>query len=195
MHSKLLYSALFCLCCLSFVNAQDDELIIAKDSTVVAQNIFYTQGIDPLSPSRAAFYSAVFPGLGQMYNKKYWKAPIVWAAMSTGVYFYLDNDKEFKRYRTAFKLRRAGLPDEFIVDGETLISEDGLVRAQEVLKKNRDLSLFITIGLYALNILEANVDAHLPDKALDKNLSLRPSFFTESITNQPMFGVTMNFNF
>ena len=122
--------------------------------------------------------------------------PIVWAAIAVPVYFYVDNDKEFNRYRTAFKLRKAGLQDEFTLDdGSVLISEDGLIRAQEVLKKNRDLSLFITIGLYALNILEANVDAHLPDKALDKTLSFHPSFFTESITNQPMFGVTMNFKF
>ena len=196
MHSKLLYSVLFCLCFFSVAIAQEDELIIEKDSTIVAQKIIYNQGIDPLSPSRAAFYSAVLPGLGQVYNKKYWKVPIVWAAMSTGVYFYVDNDKEYNRYRTAFKLRKAGLQDEFTQDdGTVLISEDGLIRAQDVLKKNRDLSLFITIGLYALNILEANVDAHLPDKALDKTLSFHPSFFTESITNQPMFGVTMNFKF
>lgn len=176
--------------------AQEDELIIEKDSTVVTQKIVYFQGIDPLSPSRAAFYSAVLPGLGQVYNKKYWKVPIVWAAIAVPVYFYVDNDKEFNRYRTAFKLRKAGLQDEFTLDdGSVLISEDGLIRAQEVLKKNRDLSLFIAIGLYALNILEANVDAHLPDKALDKTLSFHPSFFTESITNQPMFGVTMNFKF
>lgn len=196
MHSKLLYSVLFSLCFFFVAKAQEDELIIEKDSTVVTQKIVYFQGIDPLSPSRAAFYSAVLPGLGQVYNKKYWKVPIVWAAIGTGVYFYVDNDKEYNRYRTAFKLRKAGLQDEFTQeDGTVLISEDGLIRAQEVLKKNRDLSLFITIGLYALNILEANVDAHLPDKALDKTLSFHPSFFTESITNQPMFGVTMNFKF
>jgi len=196
MHSKLLYSVLFSLCFFSVAMAQEDELIIEKDSTVVTQKIVYFQGIDPLSPSRAAFYSAVLPGLGQVYNKKYWKAPIVWAAIAVPVYFYVDNDKEYNRYRTAFKLRKAGLQDEFTLDdGSVLISEDGLIRAQEVLKKNRDLSLFIAIGLYALNILEANVDAHLPDKALDKTLSFHPSFFTESITNQPMFGVTMNFKF
>jgi len=194
MYLKLLYTVFFFLCSFSLVFGQDDELKIIKDSTVVAKKIVYSQGIDPLSPARAAFYSAVLPGLGQIYNKKYWKVPIVWAGIGTGVGFYIYNDNEFNRYRTAFKLRRAGLIDEFIESGST-ITEDGLVRAQEVFKKNRDLSLFITIGLYALNILEANVDAHLPDKALDRNLSFRPSFFTESITNQPMFGVTMNFNF
>lgn len=197
MHTKQLYLVLFFLMLTTVVSGQKDSLIVEKDVTVRAQRkITNFKGIDPLSPSRAAFYSAVLPGLGQLYNKKFWKAPIVWAAVGTGVYFYVDNDKEFKRYRTAFKLRRAGLQDEFTSDdGTVLVSEDGLVRAQEVLKKNRDLSLFITIGLYALNILEANVDAHLPDKALDKNLSFRPSMFTESYTNRPMMGFTLNFNF
>ncbi len=197
MYFKLLFSVLFFLCFFSIGFAQNNELIIEKDSTVLAKQIVpYSQGIDPLSPAKAAFYSAVLPGLGQAYNKKYWKVPIVWAAMGTSIYFYVDNNNEFDRYQTAFKFRRAGLQDEFTLDdGTVLISDDGLVRAQEVLKKNRDLALFITIALYALNILEANVDAHLPDKALDTNLSFRPSFFTESITNQPMFGVTMNFKF
>ncbi len=197
MHTRKLYIVLFCLMFTTIVSGQEDELIVEKDSTVRTQRkITSFKGIDPLSPSRAAFYSAVLPGLGQMYNKKYWKVPIVWAAVGTGVYFYVDNDKEFKRYRTAFKRRRAGLPDEFTnSEGVALVNDDGLVRAQEVLKKNRDLSLFITIGLYALNILEANVDAHLPDKALDKNLSLRPSMFTETYTNRPMMGFTLNFNF
>ncbi len=197
MQTKQLYIVLFFLVFTTMVSGQEDELLVEKDSTVRTQRKITTfKGIDPLSPSRAAFYSAVLPGLGQLYNKKFWKAPIVWAAVGTGVYFYVDNDKEFKRYRTAFKLRRAGQRDEFVrEDGTILVSEDGLVRAQEVLKKNRDLSLFITIGLYALNILEANVDAHLPDKALDKNLSFRPSLFTESYTNRPMMGFTLNFNF
>jgi len=196
MHSKLLYSILLICFFNSLVSAQSEELIIKRDSSVVKKKVDFTQGIDPLSPSRAAFYSAVLPGLGQFYNKKYWKVPIVWAAVGTGVYFYVDNDKEFNRYRTAYKLRKAGQQDEFTLDdGTELISEDGLVRAQDVLKKNRDIALFIAIGLYALNILEANVDAHLPDRALDTNLSFRPSLFTETYTSQPMFGFTMNFKF
>ena len=197
MQTKLLYMMLFFLMLTTMASGQVDELIVEKDSTVrTKRKITSFKEIDPLSPARAAFYSAVLPGLGQMYNKKYWKAPIVWAAVGTGVYFYVDNDNEFKRYRTAFKRRRAGLPDEFITDDGIVLQSDAvLVRAQEVFKKNRDLSLFITIGLYALNILEANVDAHLPDKALDKNLSFRPSLFTESFTSQPMMGFTLNFNF
>lgn len=200
MYSKLIYSLLFFLFLAGLVSAQEEELIIKRDSVAVKKKKRkpikkFDQGIDPLSPARASFYSAVLPGLGQIYNKKYWKAPIVWAGIGTSVYFYIDNDKEFNRYRTAYKLSLAGKPHEFDGVNGTNLSDDVLIRAQNLYKKNRDLSLFITIGLYALNILEANIDAHLPDKALDTDLSFKPSLFNEFYTNQPMVGFTMNINF
>ncbi len=185
------YSIIFCFICTNAIaqNTSGNLKIKTKDSVVLVQ------GMDILAPSRAAFYSAVLPGLGQAYNKKYWKIPIVWGAIGTSGYFYFNNNTNYKRYRTAFKLRRSGRPDEFDGTNGPLISDTGLRRAQEVFKKNRDLSLFITIGFYILNIVEANVDAHLPDKALDTNISFNPTLFTEPVTNQTMVGATLSFNF
>lgn len=54
--------------------------------------------ITKLSPAKAGLYSAVLPGLGQFYNKKYWKIPLVWGAVGTGVGIALWNDKQYKRY-------------------------------------------------------------------------------------------------
>ena len=170
--------------------AQNTDFKVKIDTT------FQSTEIDPLSPAKAAFYSAVLPGLGQAYNKKYWKIPIVYAAIGTGVYFYLDNRNVLKRYQTAYKQRIAGYPDEFDgVDPNPYVSTDGLIRAQDVLTKNRDLALFITIGLYALNIIEANVDAHLDDKAFNTNLSLRPSFYINPIDNNLVTGINLSYDF
>ncbi len=192
MLKRQLYIILFGLFCLNMAsqNTPGNLKIKKKDSSYVSSKM------DILAPSKAAFYSAVLPGLGQVYNKKYWKVPLVYAALGTGVYFYVDNNNGYDRYRTAFKLRESGRQDEFTTDeGIELVSDAGLKRAQEVFKKNRDLSLFITIGMYILNIVEANVDAHLPDKALDTNISFNPTLFTEPLTNQTMIGATINFNF
>jgi len=189
-----IHSIIFCFFCFNTLaqNTPKDLKIEKKDSTFVV-----VDEIDILAPSKAAFYSAVFPGLGQAYNKKYWKVPFVWAAVGTGIYFYVDNNNEYNRFRDAFKLRESGRPDEFDgVTGDSPFQSDAtLRRAQDVLKKNRDLALFATIGLYILNIVEANVDAHLPDKALDTNISFNPGVFTSPVTTQAMFGGTLTFNF
>jgi len=186
-----IYSIFFCPFCFNAVgqNTSNNLKVNKKDSVILIQ------GMDILAPSRAAFYSAVLPGLGQAYNKKYWKVPLVWGAIGTSGYFYFSNNDSFKKYRTAFKLRESGRPDEFDGINGPLISDTGLRRAQEVFKKNRDLSLFITIGLYILNIIEANVDAHLPDKALDTNISFSPTFFTAPVTNQGVVGATISLSF
>jgi len=175
----------------SYAQSSNTIIVKKKDSTKVK----YHQ-LDILAPSRAAFYSAVLPGLGQAYNKKYWKIPIVWGALGTGTYFYIQNNDSYNRYRIAFKLRIAGRPDEFDGIGDhPSLSVDALERAQKLFRKNRDLSLFVIIGFYILNIVEANVDAHLPDHALDRNISFNPIFFTEPTTNQPIFGATISFSF
>ncbi|MCL7763209.1 DUF5683 domain-containing protein [Polaribacter sp. Z014] len=152
---------------------------------------------DALAPSKAAFYSAIFPGMGQIYNKKYWKAPIVWAAMGTSIYYYLDNNKEYKRYRTAYKLRKNGLQDEFTLDdGTEIISLTTLETAQEQLSENRDMSLLTTVILYVLQIVEASVNAHLLQFNTDDNLSFKPTFVIDPIyVEAPKVGLTIKYNF
>ncbi|MET2985049.1 DUF5683 domain-containing protein [Aureibaculum conchae] len=180
----------------SFATVFAQDTIPSKLKVSKIDTSFVADEINILAPSKAAFYSAVFPGLGQVYNKKYWKAPIVWAAVGTGTYFYIDNNNKYNKYREAFKLELANRPHEFDGTGEKpQLTEASLERAQNFYKKNRDLSLFITIGLYILNIIEANVDAHLPDKALNTNISFNPTIFTIPATNQAVFGATISFNF
>jgi len=161
--------------------------------------------INPLAPSKAAFYSAVLPGLGQVYNKRYWKVPIVYAAIGTGVYAYLFNDGEYDRFRSAFKRRRAGFTDdEFydinnsgVVPGTPDVSDQALQDAQERYQRDRDLALLITIGLYALNIIDANVDAHLKQFNVNENLGLnvRPFLNYHPITTDPYYGLAVTVNF
>ena len=198
MLQKIIFSLIICIFCwnIGFSQEEEKEKKKKKDKTEEGVLTLESQTIDPLSPARAAFYSAVLPGLGQAYNKKYWKIPIVYAALGTGVYFVVDNQQKYDRYRDAYKLRISGRPDEFDGTGDNPnISDDGLIRAQDIYKKNRDLALFITIGLYALNIIEANVDAHLDDRAFNRNLSWKPSIYVDPASNQAVAGLNFKFDF
>jgi len=190
---KSIISILFFAFFSATIQAQKDSL-----NTKTRKDIKIEKGgdYDPLSPSKAAFYSAIFPGMGQVYNKKYWKTPIVWGAMGTSIYYYLNNNKEFKRYRTAYKLRKNNLIDEFTVDGVEIISEETLERAQDQLRENRDMSLLTTVILYVLQIVEASVNAHLLQFNTDDNLSFKPTFMNDPIyVEAPKVGLTIKYNF
>lgn len=151
---------------------------------------------DPLAPSRAAFYSAVLPGLGQAYNNNYWKIPIIYAGIGTGIYFYVSNDRQYHRYRKAYKRRIAGYDDEFTnEDGDVIISTDGLVDAQRMYSRNKEISILVTLGFYVLNIVDANVDAHLGQFNISEDLSLRPTHQFDANTGRIATGVSLNFNF
>ncbi|OIQ23031.1 DUF5683 domain-containing protein [Lacinutrix sp. MedPE-SW] len=146
--------------------------------------------INPLSPAKAAFYSAVLPGLGQAYNKKYWKIPIVYGALGAGIYFYTTNNKNYNRTRDAYKRRLAGFTDD---EFQGRLTDDGLLERQKTFRRNKELSLLITVGLYALNIIDANVDAHLLQFNVDEDLSLKPHYEINEIDKTGNFGLTLNF--
>ncbi len=166
---------------------------------ITIQEVTYEKKrINPLAPSKAAFYSAIFPGLGQIYNKRYWKAPIVWGAIGTGIYVYSFNNTEYNRARDAFKRRRAGFTDDefYDINGDGSgpdISDDALQDAQESTQRDRDLSLLVTIALYALNIIDANVDAHLKQYNVDDDLSFdfQPYLDLNPLTNKPNYGMAL----
>jgi len=188
-------ATLFCLfiCLATQAQSNNDDL-----DEIASQNKKNTsRALDPLRPAKAAFYSAVLPGLGQAYNKKYWKIPIVYGAIGTGLYFYLDNNKLYKQYRNAYKRRLAGFTDdEFYGPGDTpFLSDEALIRAQRTLKRNKELSMLVTVGLYVLNIIEANVDAHLLQYNLDENLALNPFIDFNNPNYTTQIGLSLNIKF
>ena len=174
------------------------ENVTVQDSVVTKKKV-----IDPLAPSRAAFYSAVLPGLGQAYNKKYWKIPIVYGAIGTGLYAYIFNIDQYNRYRDAYKRRLVGFTDDEFYDidnsgviaGSPDVSDEALRDAQKFYQRNKDLSLLITIGLYALNIIDANVDAHLKQYNIDDDLTVRPVLQPNLVDLRIHSGISLTYSF
>lgn len=155
------------------------------------------QGVyNPLAPSKAAFYSAIFPGLGQIYNKKYWKAPIVLGALAIPIYYHQINNSDYGRFRKAYRLRKNGLVDEFTINGVETISTQTLETAQKQLRENRDLSLLSGVIIYILQIVEASVNAHLMQFNTDDNLTFKPTLIQDPISfDAPTVGLTIKYNF
>lgn len=171
----------------SFGQDEKDAPLIIKDTVKANVSV-----INPLAPAKAAFYSALLPGLGQAYNKKYWKIPLVYAGIGTGLYFYNLNNKEYNSFRDAYKRRLEGFNDD---PYQGLYTTETLINAQKVFQRNRNLSLVVTVGFYILNIIDANVDAHLLQFNVNENLTLRPDVLQNDLNQKPQMGLTLSFNF
>ncbi|HAQ18922.1 MAG TPA: hypothetical protein DCR40_06755 [Prolixibacteraceae bacterium] len=123
------------------------------------------------SPRKATIYSAVFPGMGQMYNRKYWKVPLVYAGFATLGYFINFNNEQYTIYKQAYSDIIDSDPytnshQELKVNPSLLRPEnisdytEALRRQKDYWRRNRDLVVIGTVVFYAVNIIDASVDAH-----------------------------------
>ena len=135
---------------------------------------------DPLTPSKAAFYSAIIPGLGQAFLGKGWKVPIIYAAIGASLYYYDINNKEMNSYRTAYKRRLNGFFDDEYLETEIPITTDQLLLGMEFHKNYRDIAIILAAASYMLNILEANVSAHLLQFNVNDDLSVTPNIIIDN---------------
>ncbi len=160
------------------------------------------------SPKKAAVFSAILPGLGQAYNKKYWKIPIIYAGFGTLGYFISWNNKNYKVLRLAFSDLTDGNPDTnsyldleavkyYDLDNESERNqfENALNKQQNYYRRNRDLIIISTAGFYALNIIDASVDAHLFDFDISEDISFNWQPAMRSVDDQLVYGFNCTFNF
>ncbi len=169
-----------------------------KDSISSNIEIKLKNKYNPLSPSKAAFYSAIFPGAGQIYNKRYWwQLPLIYGGMGAATYYYISNNNAYNRYRTAYKRRKAGMSDQYDGKGDKpLISLKGLERAQLQTRKNREMSMLCLVGTYVLQIVEASVTAHLLQFDDDDDLSIAPVTIPQKNEFEtPKLGVSVKYTF
>jgi len=185
----LLVFFLFGICRL---HAQDSLSVQTTSTQIDSNKLRIDSKYEPLAPSKAAFYSAVLPGLGQAYNGSYWKIPLVYAGLGAGVYFYIQNDNEFTKYRDAYKRRLAGYSDD---EFQGRISDQGLIQAQKQFRKNKEISIFFTVIWYALNIVDANVEAHLKQFNISENLSVKPDYKHNDLGQNANYGLSLNLKF
>ena len=151
-------------------------------------------GVPKFNPTKAGLYSAILPGLGQYYNTKYWKIPIVWGGIGTGVGVILWNQKQYNRYREAFVAELNGQQHEFSsIPG---VTKEVLGRTQDRAKRQRDYAIAITSLVYILNIVDAVVDAHLYEGRHDPDLALKPTIIYDEFGKMnSKAGLSLSYNF
>lgn len=145
----------------------------AQDTTSVAvqeQNI-----VSPVKHSahKATIYSLALPGLGQAYNKKYWKIPVIYAGFGVLVYNISINNSEVKKFTAAYRYRMnndSTLPVNEYVTRYPDVND--LLRGRDFYRRRVELSVIFTAAWYLLNVVDAAVDAHFFDYDVSENLSL-----------------------
>jgi hypothetical protein len=171
---------------------QTDTTVVFNENDTIAEKVH--------SPHRATIYSMILPGLGQAYNRKYWKIPIVYAGFGTMYYFIQFNNTEYQLFKDAYD-HASQNPDGSetpVNDYETLYDTDFLKSARNYYRRNRDLSYILTGVWYLLNVVDATVDAHLFTWEVDEDLTLRiePDMINPSMIGfQPAGGIRLTLRF
>lgn len=143
------------------------------------------------SPHKATIYSAILPGLGQAYNKKYWKVPIVYSGFGFLTYQIYTNNTEYVKYKEAYVYDPdidPVAPNEYA----TKYDKGQLLKGRDFYRKKFERSLIYTALWYFINIIDASVDAHLFNFDISENLSLRvePTLnFNQYISPKPIAGL------
>lgn len=158
------------------------------------------------SVKKATTLSLICPGAGQIYNKSYWRAPIVVGGLASMIYVIDWNNRGFQRFKKAYSLRADyeqnpdkypnGSADEFGGRYSTTF----LKNLRDSNRRNRDLSILLTAGIYVFQAIDAHVDAHLKDFDVSDNLTvdLKPMFdcqYTYHNGATPIFGFDLNVTF
>ena len=143
------------------------------------------------SAKKASILSAIIPGAGQVYNKKYWKVPIIYATLASSIYFVQDNQSNLDKYKNAYISRSNGENDAY----SDVYNDSQLLTIVNYYERNRDVSYIVTAAIYLLNIVDASVDAHLFDFDISDDLSINcsPKLINTINGNTSVLSLKMNF--
>jgi hypothetical protein len=193
------------------VNPQSDSILEKKDNQYSGKKMSQAErdSIDKRlhdNPKRATIYSAILPGAGQVYNKKYWKVPIVYAAIGIPAYAFFYNKSWYLKCQYALtvtvnKANNGSVGDDSLkkvapelLPFVTSNDQNGIITYRDSFRKNQDYSVLFFLLFYGLNIVDATVDAHLKDFNVNSDLSfqIKPMIMPGPT---PSAGITLAFDF
>lgn len=188
-----------------FEQPRDTQVVNYQEAPHIMGDTLYYFKPDP---NKAVWRAAIFPGLGQIYNRKYWKLPIVYGGFMALTYAIAWNGKYYRDYSIAYRDLMDTNPEtnsflNFLPPGSDSSSypeewlKSTFKRKNDYYRRNRDLSIIGMIGVYLISILDAYVDAQLYDFDISPDLSLHiePAIIPTHLQRNNMVGLRCSFNF
>ena len=142
------------------------------------------------NPKKSALYSSILPGAGQIYNRQYWKAPVIYAGMAVSFYFLIDNSRQYQSFRRGYiaRINNPNVQDDFT----NRYNQAELKILQDAYKKYLDMTILFTGLGYTLQVLDALAFAHLKNFDVSKDISMKVE--TVAMPNgDPGVGLVMRF--
>ena len=176
---------------LDMLKAPVDTAILAMKTDSLQREVSQPKKRFIPNSNRAVWLAMVFPGAGQIYNRKYWKLPIVYGGFVGCAYALNWNNKMYKDYSQAYldimdddpntKSYEDFIPGSYNLTGQEERFKEIFRKRKDMYRRQRDLSIFCFIGVYLLSIVDAYVDAELSDFDISKDLSLKvePAMFND----------------
>lgn len=219
-HYQRLLSLFIAISLFGIIKAQEADTLVLNQDTAFIEGI--ALDLEPAqkvhSPHKASFYAAILPGLGQIYNKKYWKLPILYGGIAATGYAIHFNSKYYNIYKTAYRdyiLQDPGNTSYLELlktkSGGTIVSVESIMPGgsnaawfesvlqdkKEYYKRYRDLSYIIMVGVYVIQIVDAAVDAHFYNFDISDDLSMRvsPAMMPPAPGEFGGLGLQLNLNF
>ena len=176
----------------------EDTLLIKGDnkSDTTGKNLLALDTTKKkFNPKLATFRSAVLPGWGQAYNKKYWKIPIIYGALGTTGYIFFYNKKTYKLLRKAVVLKSDTdtVNDAQIDPRFRAFSLESIRTARNIYRQNIDYSVLFFLVFWGLNVVDATVDAHLKGFDVTPNITMKITPSLNYLSNSA--GLSLVFTF
>ncbi|MDX2172324.1 MAG: DUF5683 domain-containing protein [Bacteroidota bacterium] len=190
------YIAILFIFSCSAVFAQQKDTIRVGDTT---QNKIANSKPTYSSARRASILSACLPGLGQAYNKKYWKIPIIYTGFVGFGYLFYSNNLKYNEYRNALIQSQQSSNGGYAIVNDINWSTTQLQSQKLIYKKRRDLGAIGMGIIYLLNIIDANVDGHLKtfDVSDDLSINVEPwqNLYSNYSEYKMSYGLSIKINF
>ena len=180
-----------------------DSLNITLDSLAKSQPVTIPVVFKP-DPQKSLWYAIIFPGLGQIYNRQYWKVPIVYGGVAGLTYAISWNGKYYRDYSRGYRDIMDSDPNTkryekllpYSIDPSSSEAKNLMKSRQNTYRRYRDLSIVGAVAFYAITVIDAYVDAQLADFDISPDLSMQvaPTLFQTPNSYKPSVSVQLNFN-